>query len=78
MSSLSVVSKIAQRLAIDQTSYRSTLDKLLRIKYQRGQPGGVVVKFVHCALAAHSWQVQILGVDLHTTYQAMLWQVSHI
>ena len=40
----------------------------------RGQPGGVVVKFVHSASAAWGLQVQILDVDLHTTHQAMLWQ----
>ena len=37
-----------------------------------GQPGGIVVKFVHSASASRSSQVQIPGRDLHITYQAML------
>ena len=40
---------------------------------RRGRPGGIVVKFTHSALVARGSQVQILGVDLHTTHQAMLW-----
>ena len=40
----------------------------------RGQPSGVVVKFVRSpSLAQGSW-IQILGADLHTTHQIMLWQ----
>ena len=41
----------------------------------RGQPSGIAVKFTTLL-----WQprVQILGMDLHTAYQAMLWQASHI
>ena len=38
-----------------------------------GWPGGVVVNFVCPASAALGSQVQILGVDLHTAHQAMLW-----
>ena len=41
-------------------------------------PGGVVVKFVHSALAACGSQVQIPGANLGTAYQALLWQGSHI
>ena len=37
------------------------------------QPGGIVVKFAHPALAAQGLQVQILGTDLHTTHQDILW-----
>ena len=33
-----------------------------------------MVKFSPLALAAQSSQVQILGMALHTTDQAMLWQ----
>ena len=40
----------------------------------RGQPHGVVIKFARSALAAQSLQVQILGMDLYTTHQIMLWQ----
>ena len=36
-------------------------------------PGGVVVKFICSVLAALGLQVWILGVDLYTTHQAMLW-----
>ena len=38
----------------------------------RGQPGGVVVGFLHSSSAAWGSLVQILGTDLHTAYQAML------
>ena len=43
----------------------------------RGQPGGVAVKFEQPALAAPGLLVWILGVDLCTAYQAMMWQASH-
>ena len=39
-----------------------------------GQPRGVVVKFAHSISIAQGSQVQILGMDLHTAHQAMLWQ----
>ena len=38
------------------------------------QPSGIVIKFAHSALVAQGSWVQILGVELHTTHQAMLWQ----
>ena len=38
------------------------------------QPGGVLVKFTCSASAVQGSQVQILGADLHTTHQDMLWQ----
>ena len=41
-------------------------------------PGGTVVKFTHSTSVAWGSLVQILGVDLCTAYQAMLWQASHI
>ena len=45
----------------------------------RSQPSVVVVKFVCSASVAQDSQVHIPGTDLHTTHQAMLWQVvSHI
>ena len=43
-------------------------------RVSQGQPCGIVVKFMHSALAAQGSWVQILGVDLSTTHQAMLWQ----
>ena len=42
------------------------------------KPGGAAVKFTRSPLAARGSLVHILGVDLHTDRQAMLWQVSHI
>ena len=39
-----------------------------------GWPGGIVVKFTCSALAAQGSRIQILGADLHSAYQAMLWQ----
>ena len=38
-----------------------------------GQPRGQVVKFAHSALAAQGSPVQILGADLRTAHQDMLW-----
>ena len=43
-----------------------------------GQPGGAVVRFTHSASLARGSPVWILGADLHTAWQAMLWQASHI
>ena len=40
----------------------------------RGQSSGMVVKFAHSALGAWGLQVCILGVDLCTAHQAMLWR----
>ena len=37
------------------------------------QPGGVVVKFTRASSATWGSWIQIPGVDLHTTHQAMLW-----
>ena len=42
-------------------------------KILEGQPNGIVVKFACSALAAWSLLVQILGMDLCTTHQAVLW-----
>ena len=41
-------------------------------------PAGTVVKFARLALAAQGSMVRIQSATLHTTWQAMLWQVSHI
>ena len=40
----------------------------------RGQHGGIVVKFACSPLVTQGLPVQILGADLYTTHQAMLWQ----
>ena len=39
-----------------------------------GWPSSVVVRFVCSTLAAQGSCVQILGMDLHTVCQAMLWE----
>ena len=44
-----------------------------KIKTSWGWPGSTGLKFTHSTLAAQGSPVQILGVDLRTTYQAMLW-----
>ena len=46
---------------------------IFKRKLTWGLVSGIVVELVHSALAAWGSQVQILGVDLHTTHQAMLW-----
>ena len=48
--------------------------RVIPLKWASGcRPGGTVVKFVHSSSVAQSSQVPILGVDLHTAHQAMLW-----
>ena len=44
----------------------------------RSQSGGTAVKFTPSALAVQGSPVWIPSVDLRTTCQAMLWQVSHM
>ena len=44
----------------------------------RGQPGGAAVKFIRSALAVPGSPVRILGADVCSACQAMLWQASHI
>ena len=44
----------------------------------RGWPTGAVVKFACSASVAWGLPVQSLGADLHTAWQAMLRQASHI
>ena len=51
---------------------------LLKMGKIGGRSSGIVVKFACSTLVAQGSQVWIPGVDLHTAYQAMLWQVSHI
>ena len=60
-------------------TYRDRLKKNIGKKEcDEGPAGGAVVKFACSASAAWGSLVQILGVELRTTRQAMLWQVSHI
>ena len=47
--------------------------KILKKISSRGWSGDIMVKFMHSALAAQGSRVRILGTDLHTTHQAMLW-----
>ena len=44
----------------------------------RGRPSGAAVTLAGSASVARGSPVWILGVDLHTTYQATLWQAYHI
>ena len=55
----------------DETACQA-LPKLQVQEQRRGQPDGVV-KCMRSALVAWGLWVQIPGVDLHTTHQAMLW-----
>ena len=43
-----------------------------------GRLSGTAVKFAHSDSVAQGSLVRILGVDLRTACQAMLWQASHI
>ena len=54
---------------------RATASKETR---HRGLPSGILVKFKYSASAARGSPVQILGADLRTAYQAMLWQASYV
>ena len=51
------------------------IQKYKRVKnsQNRGQPGDAVVKFTCSTSAVRGLPVWILGADLHTAYQAMLW-----
>ena len=40
----------------------------------RGWSSGVVVKFMHSALAVQGSGVRALGMDIHTAHKAKLWQ----
>ena len=42
------------------------------------RPTGTMGKFARSALVAQGSQVRIPGAELYTTYQAMLWQESHV
>ena len=56
-------------------NFHSSLRGKFSIKYPfRGQPHGVVVKFICSTLVAGGSLVQIPGVDPPTTHQAMLWR----
>ena len=45
----------------------------LKVFSSWGQPSGIVVEFTHSASAAWALPIQILGADLHTAHQVMLW-----
>ena len=47
---------------------------MLKLMYLGAGPGGVVVKFACSTSVAWASEVWILGTDLHTARQAMLWQ----
>ena len=58
--------------------YKFKKKTLVKKDMERGWPGGAAVKFTHSSLAALGALIQIPGVDLHTIFQAMVWQASHI
>ena len=60
-------------LNLSKTKTQNTASSTIKMDKCQGWPGGIVVKFVRSALGAQGSQVQIPGVDLHTTHQAMLW-----
>ena len=60
---------------LDPTSRSQMVFKII---HMRDRPGGAVVKFTRSTLAARGSLVRILGVDIRTAWQAMLWQESHI
>ena len=67
-------SKLKMKKYLNQlTSCAYTFSKFFKI-LDGGQPGGVGVKFVPSTLEAQGSQVWILGMDLRTVHQAMLWQ----
>ena len=68
-----------EKLPVMQHRKTKGLKKRLRdiknkIRRFRGQPGGIVVEFTRCTLVAWGLWVWILGVNLHTAHQAMLWR----
>ena len=52
----------------------SNEDVVKKQKKARCWPSNIVVKFACSALVAWGLQVQMVGMDLHTPHQAMLWQ----
>ena len=54
------------------------VNKEIEIIKNRGQPRGSAVKFACSVLTTWGLLVQIPGVDLRATCQAVLWQASHI
>ena len=51
-----------------------SIRQTLKSNNDRGQPGGVVVKFAHSASVARGTWVWVPGTDLHTAHQAKLWR----
>ena len=69
--------KVRLKLSVYSVHISSTIWHIKK-EHSGGWPGGIVVKFMHSALAAQGLLVRILGADLHTAHQAMLWQVCYI
>lgn len=57
---------------------QSELAHDLKTNRPTGQPGGLVVKFAHSALAAWASQVWIPGAGLRTARQACYGGISHV
>ena len=61
--------------AREQTNQRNLTNKKQTLKKGvSGRPGGVAVKFTCSTAEAQGSPAQILGTDLHTAHQAMLWR----
>ena len=60
----------------DKTKYRQghKTSEEMKKTAPGGRPSGAVVKFACFTLRAGGSRYEILGMDLHTTHQAMLWQ----
>ena len=69
---------IGREIELEETIVPMLFLHGLKKDSRRGQPCGVSVKFTRSAFLACGSPVQILGADIHSPYQAMLWQASHI
>ena len=74
MKSLNRVGTDMKHITVTRNCTYNFLYYLLLKTLLDGLPNGVVVKFVCSTSVAQGSPVGILGTDLHTTHQAMLWQ----
>ena len=72
---LTLVSSVSSR--VSGTQLGASIN-LIKNEVLGNWAGGTVAKFVCSTSGAQGSPVQILGADLRTTCQTVLWQVSHI
>ena len=78
LTSLSATDRTRPPLPPKNSKDINDLKNTIKTPLFRGRPSSVVVKLTPSALATQSSQVRIPGVDLHTTYQAMLqWRPTY-